>query len=347
MCSVKMEGNKTKLNIEHAMIDVVKEMELKNQEIEELKESVEFWRRMADGRTPKAVEQVERPCNFLRECFVRIQNVKIARSYRPSENTLVQSHGDSDIGTMVSQERAGWDLEEEHGGQGGVGGGEEMKVVQGENKSNGSEVKQRKDQHVCNICNKSFIHLSKLKRHMVVHTGEKPYSCFVCLKSFSQVNTLNSHKLVHTGEQVHTCSICNKGFLFKWQLKRHELIHSGEKKYSCDICLKSFLRKDNLKSHKIFHFGEKVHHCITCDKTFFLKSGLKQHEVTHCGAKPFSCNVCLKSFSRGGNMKSHKLTHGGKKPHVCGICKKGFFRNEALETHEVKHMLEEQDEGRI
>jgi hypothetical protein len=35
------------------------------------------------------------------------------------------------------------------------------------------------------VCNKSFMHVSHLKAHQHIHTGERPYGCDFCNKTFN------------------------------------------------------------------------------------------------------------------------------------------------------------------
>jgi len=46
----------------------------------------------------------------------------------------------------------------------------------------------------CNICDKLFESSAKLKRHKVIHNGDKPYACDVCESAFNQKANLKRHK---------------------------------------------------------------------------------------------------------------------------------------------------------
>ncbi|XP_067638808.1 zinc finger protein 1 homolog isoform X2 [Eurosta solidaginis] len=48
-----------------------------------------------------------------------------------------------------------------------------------------------KRKYTCNFCNKDFTASSKLKRHIRMHTGERPYSCSECGKSFSLKSSIS------------------------------------------------------------------------------------------------------------------------------------------------------------
>ena len=76
-----------------------------------------------------------------------------------------------------------------------------------------------------------FSQNSNLNRHMITHSGEKPYKCSHCDMTFSVKSFLNSHTKTHKEKILHQCNYCDKTFLFNNQLLRHVRIHTGEKPY--------------------------------------------------------------------------------------------------------------------
>jgi uncharacterized Zn-finger protein len=47
----------------------------------------------------------------------------------------------------------------------------------------------------CNVCGKSFYHTGTLNRHMMIHTGEKPFCCVKCGKKFNRKSMYEVHMI--------------------------------------------------------------------------------------------------------------------------------------------------------
>uniref|UniRef100_A0A8C0CU04 Zinc finger protein 740 n=1 Tax=Balaenoptera musculus TaxID=9771 RepID=A0A8C0CU04_BALMU len=77
----------------------------------------------------------------------------------------------------------------------------------------------------------------------------KNFVCEHCFGAFRSSYHLKRHILIHTGEKPFECDICDMRFIQKYHLERHKRVHSG-KPYQCERCHQCFSRTDRLLRHK-------------------------------------------------------------------------------------------------
>ena len=201
-------------------------------------------------------------------------------------------------------------------------------------------------------------------RHMLIHTGEKPFPCDSCELAFNQNAILKVHKLIHSGEKPHKCQICDKAFNQGSNLKRHLKVHENDDQNNksvvwdwfehnmdkltahCTKCAENEVMSNikicngkpmfSLKMHmwkrhrELFHKiqDEDVMRKVILNK-WFPSNGNQR--------KLHACNVCGKQVTSSMSLRHHKRIHSNERPYCCDNCDKSFRVPQELKRHNMTH----------
>ena len=113
----------------------------------------------------------------------------------------------------------------------------------------------------CKTCDINYPNSKELSRHYAqAHKDAQIFPCSECPKTFTVWHNLKKHMLIHLGDKKHKCNVCDKGFVRKDHLNSHMKVHLGEgSKFTCPICDKVFRLKQMYFKHMNLHGLEKAH----------------------------------------------------------------------------------------
>lgn len=73
-----------------------------------------------------------------------------------------------------------------------------------------SHMPNEQREHTCDICQKTFSHVTDLSMHKKYHDPEKKFDCEVCGREFNRLNNLQRHMMVHQRVCIINLRIFNK-----------------------------------------------------------------------------------------------------------------------------------------
>ncbi|GIY93534.1 hypothetical protein CEXT_717981, partial [Caerostris extrusa] len=164
-----------------------------------------------------------------------------------------------------------------------------------------AEVANCAKRHQCTSCGYTSIRSADLKRHIRIHTGERPYPCSICAKSFNRKSHLNNHMRIHSGDRpfkceecvgitlvkitesgkCHQCSACGYSTLFSADMKKHIRIHTGERPFQCTLYI-------GIKLARIAKSTGR-HQLSSYDCTTDYSAFMKKPTRIRMGERPLQC----------------------------------------------------------
>ncbi|WAR17927.1 ZNF70-like protein [Mya arenaria] len=215
------------------------------------------------------------------------------------------------------------------------------------------------NKNVCPYCGLSWRVPAELRRHIVTHTGEKPFKCSICGTGFSRKNTLQYHVLSTHSQAVqepstvpnifqtqenttlffpamsYICGMCGKQLKSKSGLSKHERKHGTSEDFKCITCGQTFTNRSSYQDHTKHHNADKPFGCTECGKYFKTKRGLHFHRLSE--NKKLTCETCGKRFEKRREYENHVTMHTGEKKEKCDKCGKHFRFISNLRRHKKTH----------
>ncbi|KAI8640157.1 hypothetical protein BD408DRAFT_391048 [Parasitella parasitica] len=226
--------------------------------------------------------------------------------------------------------------------------------------------------HVCHFhyCGWSFKRFEHLKRHMLVHTGERPYSCHFpgCGKSFSRSDNFHAHYRTHTKKKLSKKRNTKAGVTMEKTCHRNSAFSSlvSTRKSQQNSIISSLCTASNVAANAAAavavsqqlepNYNGVYYHTQSMTNDFYPTTfqnispissptptaiPAAASSATTSTTKTHVCPIiqCQGRFKRLEHLKRHMRIHTLERPFSCNFpgCQKSFSRSDNLSQHVKTH----------
>ncbi|KAG5851079.1 hypothetical protein ANANG_G00089210 [Anguilla anguilla] len=198
------------------------------------------------------------------------------------------------------------------------------------------EAKEENSDFICPLCQKNCLTQHQLTMHIRQHNsdnGATDHSCSICGKALSSASSLDRHMLVHSGERPYKCSVCGQTFTTNGNMHRHMKIHDKDPNTALPSSPPSpTKRRRPSAKRKPSLEGEGERADMPPSKRVPEDVLADELDPVKAEEEPLPCPICFKTFACKLDLDSHIDSHPDSTLR-CDLCCISFRTHRSLLRH--------------